>query len=148
MIRSDGSRPASALIRSANTPAASAAGSATTRSFSLIAAKSKRSAGGQRCRSARRSSAPSTTWRGSHGSLMTETDPGLAVCVYGLWHLGCVTAACAAAAGHRVVGLDDDAAVVRKLKLGQAPLYEPELDALIVAQSTAGRLGFTADPAA
>ena len=30
------------------------------------------------------------------------------VCVFGLWHLGTVTAACLAAAGHQVVGLDFD----------------------------------------
>ena len=28
------------------------------------------------------------------------------VCVLGLWHLGTVTAACLAAGGHEVVGLD------------------------------------------
>ena len=28
------------------------------------------------------------------------------IAVYGLWHLGCVTAACLAAANHVVVGLD------------------------------------------
>src|SRR4051812_44730096 len=32
--------------------------------------------------------------------------PPMNVTVYGLWHLGCVTAACVSAAGNRVVGLD------------------------------------------
>jgi UDPglucose 6-dehydrogenase len=32
------------------------------------------------------------------------------ICVFGLWHLGSVTAACAAAAGIATVGLDPDAA--------------------------------------
>ena len=55
--------------------------------------------------------------------------------------------ACAAAAGHRVIGLDEDAALVRELERGRAPLYEPDLDALIAAQTAAGRLCFTMDPA-
>ena len=42
------------------------------------------------------------------------------VAVYGLWHLGCVTAACLAAAGNDVVGLDPDADVVRRPQRGQA----------------------------
>ena len=34
------------------------------------------------------------------------------ICVAGLWHLGVVTAACVADAGHRVVAFDEDASVV------------------------------------
>ena len=34
------------------------------------------------------------------------------ISVYGLWHLGSVTAACLADAGHEVVGIDDDATAV------------------------------------
>ena len=67
------------------------------------------------------------------------------VCVYGLWHLGCVTAACLAAAGHNVVGLDDDAATVEMLRSGRAPLLEPGLDDLIRAGIDGGRLRFTSD---
>lgn len=70
------------------------------------------------------------------------------VAVYGLWHLGCVTAACVAAAGQRVVGLDGDAAVVARLCEGRAPLFEPGLDELIAAGLSAGALAFTTDPAA
>ena len=67
------------------------------------------------------------------------------VCIYGLWHLGSVTAACLAAGGHRVVGLDDDAATAARLANGQAPLFEPGLDALLREGLDAGRLRFTAD---
>lgn len=70
------------------------------------------------------------------------------VCVVGLWHLGCVTAACLARAGHDVVGLDDDAAVVAGLKAGRLPLFEPGLDDLTAAGVAAGRLRFTDDPSA
>ncbi|MEN9938081.1 MAG: hypothetical protein RLZZ387_4660 [Chloroflexota bacterium] len=68
------------------------------------------------------------------------------IAVYGLWHLGCVTAACLAAAGNRVVGLDPDADVVAGLSGGRPPLFEPGLGELIVEGLSAGRLSFTTDP--
>jgi UDPglucose 6-dehydrogenase len=71
---------------------------------------------------------------------------GLRVAVFGLWHLGPVTAACLAAAGHRVVGLDFDAAVVDGFLDGRAPVREPGLDELIAEGSSSGRLAFTDDP--
>jgi len=70
------------------------------------------------------------------------------VAVFGLWHLGSVTAACLAGAGHRVVGLDLDAGVVRGLSEGRAPLHEPGLDELVAEGLASGRLSFTDDPAA
>jgi UDPglucose 6-dehydrogenase len=66
--------------------------------------------------------------------------------VAGLWHLGCVTAACEAAAGHEVVGVDFDARVVADLQTGRAPLEEPGLDAKLAAGIAAGRLRFTTEP--
>ena len=51
--------------------------------------------------------------------------------VYGLWHLGCVTAACVADAGYRTFGIDPYPTVVAGLKVGCAPLFEPGLDDLI-----------------
>jgi UDPglucose 6-dehydrogenase len=65
------------------------------------------------------------------------------ITVYGLWHLGCVTAACLAEAGHRVVGLDEEERVVAELRQGRPPLYEPGLADLIAQGLTAGRLSFT-----
>lgn len=67
------------------------------------------------------------------------------VTVFGLWHLGCVTAACLASGGHRVVGFDDD---VSGLREGRAPLFEPGLDDLIRAGLDAGNLRFEGDPRA
>jgi len=55
----------------------------------------------------------------------------LRVCVAGLWHLGVVTAACVAAAGHRVVAYDDDASVVEGLRNGVLPVDEPGLAELV-----------------
>ena len=69
------------------------------------------------------------------------------IVVYGLWHLGCVTAACTAAAGNRVVGLDLGEPVVAGLRRGQPPIAEPGLTELLVQEQAAGRLSFTTDPA-
>ena len=68
------------------------------------------------------------------------------VCVHGLWHLGSVTAACLAFVGHRVVGLDPDAATVDFLKRGEAPLFEPGLDDLLHTGISSGTLTFSCDP--
>jgi UDPglucose 6-dehydrogenase len=67
------------------------------------------------------------------------------VVVYGLWHLGCVTAACLADAGNEVVGLDLDGPLIDGLNSGKPPLDEPGLPELIVANHRAGRLKFTTD---
>jgi UDPglucose 6-dehydrogenase len=70
------------------------------------------------------------------------------VVVLGLWHLGCVTAACCAE-HFRVVGLDFDRVLITSLGKGKPPLSEPGLDALIQDRLNAGRLRFSADaPAA
>jgi UDPglucose 6-dehydrogenase len=66
------------------------------------------------------------------------------VTVLGLWHLGCVTAACSAK-HFPVVGLDFDAANVSKLNSGSAPLFEPGLNELIAAGLAAKKLSFTTD---
>lgn len=64
------------------------------------------------------------------------------VCVVGLWHLGTVTAACLASAGHEVAGLDFDSERVQKLQAGQPPLYEPGLAELVQKGIAQGRLRF------
>jgi UDPglucose 6-dehydrogenase len=67
------------------------------------------------------------------------------VAVLGLWHLGSVTAACLAAAGHRVVGWDPTPATVERLSAGTPPVDEPGLTALVSEQLASGRLAFTGD---
>jgi len=67
------------------------------------------------------------------------------VVVYGLWHLGCVTAACTAAGGHRVIGLDTDQKVIADLQQGKAPIQEPGLNELLGQQIASGNLSFTTD---
>jgi UDPglucose 6-dehydrogenase len=67
------------------------------------------------------------------------------VAVYGLSHLGSVTAACLAEAGIDTIGIDEDASVIAALLQGKAPLFEPGLDKLISAGLKAGRLSFSSD---
>jgi UDPglucose 6-dehydrogenase len=52
--------------------------------------------------------------------------------VVGLWHLGCVTAACLTKFGHTVIAFDEDPHVISNLTLGFPPLYEPGLTELIL----------------
>lgn len=66
------------------------------------------------------------------------------IVVLGLWHLGCVTAACCAE-HFPVIGVDFDDDVVRNLRRGHAPLFEPGLDDLISRQLRAGTLSFSSD---
>ena len=53
------------------------------------------------------------------------------VLIAGLWHQGVVAAACLADWGYEVVGIDFDFQKIQKLNLGNAPIYEPGLDALL-----------------
>ncbi len=71
------------------------------------------------------------------------------VVVLGLWHLGCVTAACCAEFNGSVVGLDFEADWPA-LRSGEAPLFEPGLDEALWRGIGSGRLRFAegADPAA
>lgn len=70
----------------------------------------------------------------------------LKVCVLGLWHLGCVTAAGLSSRGHSVVGLDFDKEVVSELREGRPPISEPGLADTIAAGIEAGTLRFASDP--
>src|SRR5258707_19965 len=70
------------------------------------------------------------------------------VCVYGLWHLGTVTAACLASRGIATVGLAETLEAAAELNAGKAPLFEPGLDALIEQGLKSGALSFTHDIAA
>jgi UDPglucose 6-dehydrogenase len=72
-------------------------------------------------------------------------SPVRLVAVLGLWHLGCVTAACCAK-HFQVVGLDFDQCVVTALNSGKAPLLEPGLDELISAGIASRKLSFTTNP--
>ena len=64
------------------------------------------------------------------------------VCVQGLWHLGSVTAGCLASVGHDVVGFDFDEEIIRGLRMGKPPIFEPGLEEMIRANLDSGRLRF------
>jgi UDPglucose 6-dehydrogenase len=66
------------------------------------------------------------------------------VVVLGLWHLGCVTAACSAEY-FRVIGLDFEEETIANLNRGRAPILEPGLDELIQRGLESKRLSFTTD---
>lgn len=80
-------------------------------------------------------------------SIAPVTAP-IDVCVAGLWHLGCVTAACVAASGHRVVAYDPNAAVVADLRRSKLPVSEAGLTELMTRAVGAGHLTFTYDASA
>jgi GDP-mannose 6-dehydrogenase len=62
------------------------------------------------------------------------------VAVLGLGYVGCVTAACLAHVGHRVVGVDRDRFKVESVLSGRAPFFEPGLEVLVRDAVAAGRL--------
>jgi UDPglucose 6-dehydrogenase len=69
------------------------------------------------------------------------------IAVAGLWHLGTVTAACVAAAGHTVTAYDDNTETVQRLRAGNLPVAEPGLDQMVQEETAQGRLRFTSNAA-
>lgn len=65
------------------------------------------------------------------------------IAVFGLGYVGCVTAACFAELGFRVIGVDVDARKVDAILAGQSPFYEPGLEPLIAKHLRAGVLQAT-----
>jgi len=62
------------------------------------------------------------------------------VSVFGLGYVGCVTAACLAKAGHRVIGVDVNPDKVAMISAGTSPLVEPGLGDLLAEVTADGRL--------
>lgn len=65
------------------------------------------------------------------------------IAVVGMWHLGPVTAACLASAGHSVIGIDEDPEIVKALAQARPPVAEPGLAEMIGRECDAGRLRFS-----
>ena len=61
----------------------------------------------------------------------------------GAGYLGITHAACMAALGFKVLGVDTDGARVRQLNSGDLPIYEPGLPELLTTGLDSGRLSFT-----
>jgi GDP-mannose 6-dehydrogenase len=62
------------------------------------------------------------------------------VAVLGLGYVGCVTAACLAEIGHKVIGVDRDAFKVESVQTGRAPFYEAGLEEIVARNVASGRL--------
>jgi GDP-mannose 6-dehydrogenase len=67
------------------------------------------------------------------------------ISVFGLGYVGAVSAACLAAEGHTVVGVDNNPVKVDLLNQGRAPVVEADLGELIGQAVRAGRLRATTD---
>lgn len=67
------------------------------------------------------------------------------ISVFGLGYVGCVSAACLAADGHEVVGIDTNSSKVAMLNDGISPIVEPGLPDLISNGHSTGRLRASAD---
>ncbi|MQA17694.1 MAG: GDP-mannose dehydrogenase, partial [Pseudonocardiaceae bacterium] len=65
------------------------------------------------------------------------------VAVLGVGYVGSVTAACLAAGGYDVWGVDVDGAKVDAISSGRSPVVEPGLDDLVARAVTEGRLHAT-----
>src|SRR6516165_5368728 len=63
--------------------------------------------------------------------------------VFGLGYVGCVTAACFADLGCRVIGVDVDARKVKAILDGHSPFFEPGLEPLVPKHLASGRLTAT-----
>jgi len=64
------------------------------------------------------------------------------VAVIGLGYLGATTAVALALVGHRVIGIDQDAAKVEALSAGKLPFYEPGLDEALTEALATSNLVF------
>jgi GDP-mannose 6-dehydrogenase len=69
------------------------------------------------------------------------------ISVFGLGYVGSVSAACFAADGHTVVGVDVNPVKVASLNAGRSPIVEKELDGLIRENTASGRLRATVSTA-
>ncbi len=71
--------------------------------------------------------------------------PGVKIAVFGLGYVGSVSAACLAARGHDVVGVDVNPLKTRPLNEGRSPVAEPGLGELTEKAVADGRLTATED---
>ena len=67
------------------------------------------------------------------------------IAMIGTGYVGLVSGACFADFGHRVTCVDTDAGKISALNRGEIPIFEPDLDRLVAASVSAGRLDFTTD---
>ena len=70
------------------------------------------------------------------------------IAVFGMGYVGCVSAACLASRGHRVIGVDVSPDKVAMIAEGRTPVVEERIGELIAEQVADGRLTATTDAAA
>ena len=71
-----------------------------------------------------------------------------ALSVFGLGYVGCVSSACFAKEGHRVIGVDVSRAKVDMINSGRATIVESGIGELVAEMVASGRLSATTDAAA
>ena len=65
------------------------------------------------------------------------------IAMIGTGYVGLVSGACFSEFGVTVTCVDKDAAKIERLSRGEMPIYEPELEQLVMANRAAGRLSHT-----
>ncbi|WP_214103465.1 nucleotide sugar dehydrogenase [Acrocarpospora catenulata] len=70
------------------------------------------------------------------------------ISVFGLGYVGCVSAACLAARGHQVIGVDVNPVKVELISAGKAPVVEERIGELTAEVVASGALRATSDTAA
>ncbi len=65
------------------------------------------------------------------------------IAVIGTGYVGLTTVACFAELGHTVVGIDNDAAKLEKIRQGHVPFFEPGLQELVQTHLAEQRISFT-----
>src|SRR5262245_37345227 len=69
------------------------------------------------------------------------------ISIFGLGYVGTVTAACFAARGHRVIGVDPNSLKVQRIQEGSSPIIEAGVSEMISSAHLEGRISATRDPA-
>jgi UDPglucose 6-dehydrogenase len=67
------------------------------------------------------------------------------IAIVGTGYVGLVSGTCFAELGHHVICVDKDGSKIAGLSQGKIPIYEPELDRMVLSNVAAGRLAFTTD---
>ena len=70
------------------------------------------------------------------------------IAIFGLGYVGAVSAACLSKEGHRIIGVDANAAKVELINQGKSPVVEKDVDAMMESGVAAGTLRAMTDSAA